>query len=219
MIEAAETAGNATVHVLIVERDHFSRFGLKQILSVGYETVVSAVVGTVIEAEQIASRSPVDVVLVGSDVIDMDGTEGIRRLLIRYPRAHVVVLGPEDDPAAVTTAIRGGADGYLPRSTPQAGLIRALHAVKRGEVAMPRSLMPLLFNALRVPARSHIPDEVYEHLSPREHEVFKELTRGRSNGEIAQRLNLKESTVKTHVSNILRKTGFRSRFAFHSYEG
>jgi DNA-binding NarL/FixJ family response regulator len=214
-----ESTGNGIVHVLIVERDNFSRIGLDQILANARGIAVSAAVESVTEAEQVAASIAVDVVLLGSDVVDMDGLDGIRRLLARFPRAHIVVLGSEDDPVAVTMTIRGGADGYLPRSTSRDGLVRSLQAAKRGEVAIPRSLMPHIVNALRTRSCSHSGDDVYERLSQREREVLNEMTRGRSNAEIAHRLNLKESTVKTHVSNILRKTGTRSRFELNAVAG
>ncbi|MGD9894832.1 MAG: LuxR C-terminal-related transcriptional regulator [Dehalococcoidia bacterium] len=210
---ALESTGNGTVHVLIVERDTFSRFGLEQILGNALGASVTAAVETVTQAEQIAASMRVDVVLLGSDVIDMDGLDGLRRLLVRFPQARVIVLGSEDDPVVATMTIRGGADGYLPRSTSPEGLVRSLQAAKRGEVAIPRALMPHIVNALRTRSSAHGGDDVYERLSQREREVLNEMTRGRSNAEIAQRLNLKESTVKTHVSSILRKTGSRSRFA------
>ena len=214
-----ESAGKGIVHVLIVERDNFSRIGLDQILANARGIAVSAAIESVTEAEQVAASIPVDVVLLGSDVVDMDGLDGIRRLLVRFPRAHIIVLGSEDDPVAVTMTIRGGADGYLPRSTSRDGLVRSLQAAKRGEVAIPRSLMPHIVNALRTRSCSHSGDDVYERLSLREREVLNEMTRGRSNAEIAHRLNLKESTVKTHVSNILRKTGTRSRFELNAVAG
>jgi DNA-binding NarL/FixJ family response regulator len=211
-----ESSGNGTVHVLIIERDNFSRIGLEQILGNAHGTTVSAAVETVTEAEQVTASMRVDVVLLGSDVMDMDGLDGIRRLLGRFPHAHIIVLGPEDDPVAVTTMIRGGADGYLPRNTSRDGLVRSLQAAKRGEVAIPRSLMPHIVNALRIRSCSHNADDVYDRLTQRERQVLNEMSRGRSNAEIAHRLNLKESTVKTHVSHILHKTGSRSRFALYT---
>jgi DNA-binding NarL/FixJ family response regulator len=216
---AVQSSGIGTVHVLVIERDNFSRVGLEQILGNSLGVSVTAAVESVTGAEQVAASIPVDVVLLGSDVVDMDGLDGIRRLLARFPRAHIIVLGSEEDPVAVTMTIRGGADGYLPRSTSRDGLVRSLQAAKRGEVAIPRSLMPHIVNALRTRSCSHSGDDVYERLSQREREVLNEMTRGRSNAEIAQRLSLKESTVKTHVSSILRKTGSRSRFEFNAVAG
>jgi two-component system nitrate/nitrite response regulator NarL len=173
---------------------------------------VSGCADSIAAAERLSALAQVDVVLAGSDLPDMDGTAGIRRLLTRFPTANVVILGPESDPGFVVGAFRAGADGYLTRSTPLAGLVRALRGLARGEVPLPRALTYILVEAIRfsVPVRSG--DAGFHHLSRREREVLAEVARGRSNAEIAVRLGVSETTVKTHVSNILRKTGSRSRF-------
>jgi DNA-binding NarL/FixJ family response regulator len=145
-------------------------------------------------------------------VTDMDATAGIGRLLTRFPEAHVVMLGPENDPGLVVGAFRAGADGYLTRSIPVAGLVRAIRGLECGEVPLPRNLTYLLVEAVRFSAPvSTSSDGVFSRLSPREREVLTLISRGFSNLQIAARLHVSESTVKTHVSSILRKTGSRSR--------
>jgi DNA-binding NarL/FixJ family response regulator len=170
-------------------------------------------VGTIREAEELPASLPVEVVLVGVDVLDMDGVEGIDRLLTRFARARVVMLGTTESSTVIIAALRRGADGYLPRDLSAEGLVRALQGVAHGEVAVPRALLGVVVSALRVGTATGAAEDLLLHLSSREQDVLTEMVRGRTNAEIAQRLGLKESTVKTHVSSILRKTGARSRFA------
>jgi two-component system nitrate/nitrite response regulator NarL len=116
----------------------------------------------------------------------------------------------------MTAALRQGADGYLLRDISAEALIQTLRGVVRGEAAVPRALVHLLVNALRIGTLGSAGDDLVARLSPRERDVLTEIARSRSNAEIAGRLGLKESTVKTHVSNILRKSGVRSRFALQT---
>jgi DNA-binding NarL/FixJ family response regulator len=202
--------------ILIVERDRMARLGLQQVLSTRADTRVTGAVGTILEAEYLPPSTIADVVLAGCSVADMDDFDGIGRLLTRFSAASVVVLGDEASVPLMTVALRQGADGFLPRDIPVDSLVRALHGVTHGEIAIPRSLVYLLVQALRIGALVTGAGDHFTHLSPREHDVLDEIARHRSNAEIAARLGLKESTVKTHVSNILRKTGARSRFALRA---
>jgi DNA-binding NarL/FixJ family response regulator len=198
---------------VIVERDRLARLGLQRVLSTSAALQVSGCVGTIREAQELPASTPVEVVLAGADVLDMDGVEGIDRLLTRFTRARVVLLGAAESSSVMTAALRRGADGYLPREISAAGLVRALQGVAHGEAAVPRALVQVVVNALRLGTATGAAEDLLLRLSPREQDVLTEMVRGRTNAEIAQRLGLKESTVKTHVSKILTKTGARSRFA------
>ena len=199
------------LYTVIVEREPLLRTGLERMLQAEAGIDVRGCTATVAAAEQLPTATPADLVLAGADVTDMDATAGIGRLLTRFPQAHVVMLGPENDPGLVVGAFRAGADGYLTRSTPVAGLVRAIRGLEHGEVPLPRNLTYLLVEAVRFSAPVRTNDGVFSRLSPREREVLTLIARGCSNLQIAARLHLSESTVKTHVSSILRKTGSRSR--------
>jgi DNA-binding NarL/FixJ family response regulator len=172
-------------------------------------------VETIREAEFLPADTPVDVVLVGSDVADMDGTSGITRLLIRFAGARVVMLAAADASALLLPALRQGADGVLPRDVSTAALVRALTGVAKGEAAVPRRWLHLLVDAIRLGPAAMSATVAIAALTAREREVLRDLTRGHTNAEIAVRLGISAATVKVHVASILRKTGVRSRFAIH----
>ncbi len=200
------------LNVVIIEGKTLLRTGLQRLVADTSGMAVSGCAGSIAAAEQLSTLTRADVVLAGSNLPDMDGTAGIARLLTRFPRANLVVLGPDDEPGLVVGAFRAGADGYLTRGTSLDGLVRALRGLARGEVPLPRKLTYLLVEAIRFSMPFRSGDAGFNQLSPREREVLAEISRGRSNAEIAIRLGVSETTVKTHVSNILRKTGSRSRF-------
>lgn len=83
-------------------------------------------------------------------------------------------------------------------------------------MALPRGLTRLLAEAIRISATLLLDKGGIGRLSQRERDVLVELSYGRTNAEIARRLGMSESTVKTHVSSILRKTGSRSRFSLQA---
>ena len=189
-----------------------ARRGLSQVLDAATAVARCGAVGLVRDAEYLPAATAVDLVLVGADVFDLEDGDGIGRLLTRFGHARVVVLVADDAPARLVALLCQGADGVVPRAIEPAALVRALCGVARGEVALPRSWLGRVVEALRLGAPV-AGDDRLAALSAREREVLAELLRGRSNAAIARRLGLKESTVKTHVSSILHKTGSRSRFA------
>jgi DNA-binding NarL/FixJ family response regulator len=83
-------SGRATprsLHVLVVERDPMARLGPQQMLSTGTDLQVMASVSTIQDAEHVRASTPADVVLVGEDVLDVDGIDGIDRMMTRFARA------------------------------------------------------------------------------------------------------------------------------------
>ena len=200
------------LHVVVVERTHLLRAGLERLLEGTPGMDASGSADSLTSALHLPASLKADVVLVGADLPDLHGADGIRQLVEQFPNAQVVMIGPASEPGVVIAAFRAGADGYLLRDISPDGLVRALKGIVRGEVPLPRSLTYLLVEAIRYSAPHPTGDGFLARLSPREREVVAEIARGRSNGEIAQRLGVSETTVKTHVSSILRKTGSRSRF-------
>lgn len=178
--------------------------------------IVTAMVASVSAAERLPSSMDASVILADVDSIDMNGTQGVGRLATRFPWAQIVMLGPDAEPGLIIALLRAGADGYVTRSTPPEALVRAIRAAGRGEAAVPRGLTHLLVEAIRFTGPMSDSPGLLGRLSPREREVFLEIAHGYSNMEIATRFGVSESTVKTHVSSILRKTGSRSRFVLQT---
>jgi DNA-binding NarL/FixJ family response regulator len=138
----------------------------------------------------------VEVVLLASD-----GGRGLDQgdvgmLRGRFPGCRLVVVGPEDCASAARAALRAGADGYVPLSEAARRLSLTVAAVLVGQICVPRE------------ARMGVAPPV---LSYREREVLQLAATGLTNGEIAARLFLSESTVKSHLSSGFRKLGVGSR--------
>ncbi len=199
-------------YVVIIEQDRLFQQRLGQAVLGARDHVVAAAVCSLRAAEELPESIVADVILANSAVAGMNGVEGVHRLLARFATAQIVILGSDSQPGQVIAALRAGADGYLPLTIAPGSLVRALEGMGRGEAPISRSLVRSLMEALRVEVPRPAQEDWLDRLSAREREVVHELTAGYSNAEIAQRLGVAESTVKSHVSNILRKTGSRSRF-------
>ena len=157
-----------------------------------------------------AAHQPV--VVVGAGVAGVSAAASLRSSGYAGP---LVLLGDEPSPATLLEAMRAGVEGYLPRTTSLDGLVRALRGIRSGEAALSRTYVGLLVRALQAessqsPHQSSLA-EALARLSPREAEVLACIRQGYSNEEIARLLVVSLHTVKTHVSNILTKTGVRSR--------
>jgi DNA-binding NarL/FixJ family response regulator len=121
-----------------------------------------------------------------------------------HPDVEVIALTSVLDDESVVNAIRAGATGYLLKDTEADELIRAIKAASRGQVQLSPQAAALLMREIRAP-------DTPEKLTERETEVLRLIARGNSNKEIADTLYISETTVKTHVSNILMKLGLPSR--------
>jgi DNA-binding NarL/FixJ family response regulator len=174
---------------------------------------VSGAAGSIAEAEELPAAIGADVVIIAANLLAAQGAADVDRLRARFPSARVVVIGPVDAGEAIVGLVRTGIDGYIRADSGTRGLARALHSVGRGEVALPRTLVAPLIDALRADPSGWQKTRWVAWLSSRELDVLPGLLRGWSDAAIAAHLGVAESTVKSHVKRILRKAGRRSRFA------
>jgi NarL family two-component system response regulator LiaR len=160
------------------------------------------------EAIAVAQEAKPDVILMDLVMPRMDGLEATRRITARQPKVRVLVLTSFDGDDKVFPSIEAGALGYLLKTSGPGELVRAIHQVHRGESALHPSIAHRLLQQLSKPTERG-PDTA--SLTAREIEVLRLVAQGHSNREISRRLVISESTVRTHVSNILAKLNVGSR--------
>ena len=208
-----------TVRVVIADDEAMVRAGLRMILDAepGIDVVGEARDGE--RAIELVRSVRPDVVLMDVRMPRLDGIAATRRLLQSGAGARVVMLTTFDEEAHLHDALRAGASGFLLKSAPPERLLDALHTVAGGDALLDPSVTRRVIEgfAHREPPRR--PPEL-EHLTPRELEVLRHLAKGHSNAEIARRLVVEESTVKTHVARVLMKLGLRDRVqaVIYAYE-
>jgi DNA-binding NarL/FixJ family response regulator len=138
----------------------------------------------------------------------------IARMTTRAPGTDTVVLAAEADEQGVVDALHAGASGYLPLEAEPEGLIRALRAVRRGEPAVPRSLLGPLVDQFRVRERRRrisVRGGFEVELTRRQSEVLELLRDGLSTADMAARLGLSPVTVRRHLALVLGKLGVSDR--------
>jgi DNA-binding NarL/FixJ family response regulator len=153
-----------------------------------------------------------DLLLMDIRMPGLDGLETTRRLMLQGNPPKVLVLTTYDADEYVYDAMKAGASGFLLKDVRKGQLVRAVRAVAAGDSLVDSVITRRLIE--RFLGRSQlVPDAeaVLRQLSDREMEVLKLIAAGLSNAEIAERLVLGESTVKTHVARILAKLQLRDR--------
>ena len=199
--------------VLIVDDQPLQRMGFRMLLESSPETSVVGEAAHGAEAVRLAAELRPDVVLMDIRMPGMDGIEATRRIVAAGDRSRVLVLTTFDLDEYAYGALRAGASGFLLKDARPDELLSGIRAVAAGDAVVAPAMTRRLLDAFTsgVPAREPDTDPRIALLSQREREVLEAVAQGLTNSEIATRLVLSESTVKTHVSRVLSKLGARDR--------
>jgi DNA-binding NarL/FixJ family response regulator len=204
-------AAVAPLRVIIGDGDRDSRRAMRDRLQEGGVTVI-AEAATGRETLELSVFYKPDVVLVETLLPDTDGVTVTRELTARIPSTAVVLLSETEDPELGLMALRAGAQGFLGRDIGLNALPRALKAAAHGEAVISRRLtMRIIDGMRRVREDGAGLRPVRSRLTSREWEVLDLLCEQLSTDEIADTLVLSPETVRSHIKNLLRKLGVRSR--------
>lgn len=197
-----------TIRILLADDHIVVRKGIRALLAT--ETDIE-VIGEAVDGqdavENYRALKP-DVLLLDLLMPTMNGVEVIQQLREEDPGVKILVLTSFAADDHVFPAIKAGAQGYLLKDTDPHDLIQAIHQVNRGESSLSPAIARKVLDELSQP-----PDKplTLDPLTNREMEVLQVLAQGRSNQQISNALAISETTVRTHVSNILAKLQLASR--------
>jgi DNA-binding NarL/FixJ family response regulator len=143
-----------------------------------------------------------DVILLDIVMPGMDGLAAITEFSRLRPEVPLIVLSSSESPASIREALRGGALGYIPKSTEPKAMVAAVKSVLDGNIYVPPSALRRGAGGAREPRPPAL--ETSALLTPRQLEVLGLICAGRSNKEIANALDLSGKTVKAHVTTIFK---------------
>ncbi|MFJ6574258.1 response regulator [Streptomyces sp. NPDC091292] len=201
------------IRVLVVDDQQLVRMGLRMLFEQTEDVEIQAEADNGAEAVRLAERLTPDVVLMDLRMPGMDGITATRRILAARPATRVVALTTFDDDDHLYPALAAGACGFLVKDTPPPELLDAVRRAANAEAPFSRDVLDrLVARALETRTASGTPEGIpAPAVTPREREVLGLLGAGLSNKEIADRLHLGVTTVKTHVANLMAKTGRDNR--------
>ena len=202
------------IRVLVADDQRVVREGLGTLLRLitGIEVVGTAADGN--EALALAIQLRPHVVLMDLRMPRCDGIEATRRLRERDAGIKVLVLTTYADDRSVIDALRAGARGYLTKDAGAAEIREALERVTRGQPVIDPAVQQHLLDAITASEPRPGPEPAPQFpagLTAREAEVLSLIAQGLSNSEIASRLMVGETTVKSHINHLFAKTGVRDR--------
>jgi DNA-binding NarL/FixJ family response regulator len=211
-----------TIRVLVADDQDIVRAGLTMILDAQSNIDVVGEAANGREAVTLARELRPDVCLFDIRMPQMDGIEATRQIAgpdVADPLA-VVVITTFDLDEYVYGALKAGARGFLLKDAGPELLTQAIHAAAEGDALIAPSITARLLAAFVGSGLGEPPAQPIEPLTSREEEVLLAVARGWTNHEIAEKMHISISTVKTHIASLMSKLNARNRveIAMWTYE-
>jgi NarL family two-component system response regulator LiaR len=193
------------IRVMLVDDHTMVRRGLATFLEVFDDLELAGEAADGDEAIELCAHLLPDVVLMDLAMPEVDGVTATRVIRQRLPKVQVLALTSFKEEELIQNALQAGAIGYLLKDVTADELAQAIRAAHAGRATLsPAAVQAMVHAATQPPTPSH-------NLTEREHTVLALMVEGLNNTEIAEKLVVSPSTIKSHVSHILRKLNVASR--------
>ncbi len=197
------------IRILLADDHTLFRHGLRRMLEDHDDFSVVGEASSGLEAVELADRLMPDIAILDIGMSELNGVEATAQIVRKSPKTAVLILSMHSDERYVARAMKAGARGYLLKDSAEEAVKHAIRAIHRGErYYSPSVTQPLEEQRLFRPGAAV--EDRYELLTERERQLYQMLAEGKSNKEIAARLNLSLHTVETHRARIMEKLGLHS---------
>lgn len=206
------------IKILIVDDHQIVRDGLISLLNdVEDIDIVGETSGFINLLEMLKQTKP-DVVVLDISMPEKSGVEIAEIISQEFPEIKVLMLSMYINEDFITSALKAGAKGYLPKNTTKAELLDAIRHVNRNEEYFSKPIADIIMKSYvkRIKAEDEIPPKD-NSLTTREIEILGLFVKGLSNAEIANKLFISVRTVESHKNHIMQKMGFKSTVELVKY--
>jgi DNA-binding NarL/FixJ family response regulator len=193
------------VRILLADDHGIVRQGLRSVLSRDktFEIVAEAADGR--EAVMLAESLSPHVVIMDIAMPELSGIEATAQIVKSNSQVRVIILSMHSDETYLLRALNAGAKGYLLKDSADVDLVRAVHAVCKGNPFFSPEIAQVLLEDYMRSLQQKCLQDSYELLTDREKEVLQLLAHGKSNKEVATALDVSTNTVETHRNSLMKK--------------
>lgn len=202
-------AGSTNINIVIADDHAVFRQGLRALLEEQLDWKVVAEAASGLEVIPLVQELAPDILVIDLTMPSLGGIEAIARLRKDGACPGILVLSGREDEESVGSAMRAGANAYVPKSAAMEELAFAIRAVLKGQ----RYLSPVVCDRVLASGMLSGKDQAQsplQHLTAREREVLKLLAEGTPNREVAKILHISPRTIDSHRANIMKKLGAKS---------
>ena len=207
-----------SIRILIVDDHEVVRIGIRTLLASAPGIKIVGEGGSAAEAVEQTKKLRPDVVLLDVRLPDGSGVEACREIKANDPDTRVVMLTSFSDEEAIVGAVMAGASGYLLKQADGERLTQAIRDAVEGESSLDPRAAGTLINQFRELSAQQSENELAA-LTERERKMLALIAEGYTNRAIGEVLHLSEKTVRNHVSQLLRKLGFKRRSQAAAWAG
>jgi two-component system, NarL family, nitrate/nitrite response regulator NarL len=198
------------IRLVIVDDHVIFRQGLLSVLSTEPDIEIVGEGASAGDAVRLAHELLPDIIFLDISMPG-GGLNAAQMIMEKFPVIKIIILTGSEGESNVMTALKTGARAYVLKGVAARELVNILHMVHSGEIYVTPTLAANLLSEMTTSPRNEPPENTFEKLTEREHEILALIAAGTSNKEIGLQLHLTEKTVKHYVTNILQKLQVHNR--------
>jgi DNA-binding NarL/FixJ family response regulator len=184
--------------------------GLQTLLEREPDFSIVGVAANGLETVRLTERLKPDVLVLDLMMPGLSGLEALRILRERSPRTRIVILSMYGSSAFIAQALQNGAIGYVLKGCTEENLVRAVREAAAGRRFLSPPVTEIAINAYIEQSKTGLFDP-HETLTPRQREVLQMVAEGKTNAEIAARLNISQRTVENHRAALMQRLGLQNQ--------